>query len=302
MSQVTQGKTVIATGRILWTSGDLWKGKPKIDQMTKQPRFDKNNQPMMEYGFGLSIPKHVLQSSPLWQAMHEEAYTLYPSRQIPPSFAWKYKDGDGVDHNGVPFGDREGYKGCVVFALTTTIPIQFFRFENGQNIQIPDGIKCGDYIEVQIQVKGHPAFGQGKPGLYLNPLMVRFAGYGTEIVNRPSADAVFAMNAPSLPDGASAAPLAPTAPFPAMPGTMAPPPMQAPQPHYGVLPQAHQPPPGSPVYQGAPSIAQAPVAAQPMGLPMAPQSFATPAAPQSAQPSHYPSNPPGYPPMPGMSQ
>ncbi|MDV7391133.1 hypothetical protein RZS08_07265, partial [Arthrospira platensis SPKY1] len=225
------------------------------------------------------------QPGEIWAAIHEEAYQLYPSRNIPPSFAMKYKDGDGIDDKGIPFAQREGYAGHLVFALSTRIPIKWFKYEGGQNIMINEGIKCGDYVNVQVQVKAHGAAGQGKSGMYLNPMAAQLIGYGKEIINTPSADSIFGTDAPKVPQGASSTPIAPAGGFPmvsptgvsvtqgpAMPAFVQPqvapqgPAQGAPQgyatpqqpvaaPHYGVLPQAVQPQvaPQGPV-QGAPSF------------------------------------------------
>jgi hypothetical protein len=274
----TEGQVTMVQGRIVWTSGDLFKGKTKLDMNTGQPKLNKLNEQITEYGFGLAIPKSVLndsatgQAGHIWRVLHEEAQKLYP-QGIPPGFAMKYKDGDGVDHNGAPFSQREGYAGHIVLTCTTTLPIKFFRWENGQNIMINEGIKCGDYVNVQVQVKAHSAVGTSKPGLYVNPLAVQFLGYGKEIVNTPSGDTIFGVDQPPIPQGASQTPIAPSGmivpntpstpaapsfpqgpqtspqmgqpmPSPAAPTAPAAPPMPNPtptQPHYGVLPPAHQP-------------------------------------------------------------
>lgn len=313
MSQQSTGKSVLVQGRIVWVPGDLFKGKVKIDQNTKQPKIDsKTGAQIIEYGLGLSVPKTELApdktGAAIWSAMHEEAYQIYPSRQIPPSFAWKYKDGDGVDHNGAPFGNREGYPGCLVFALTSQLPMKFFRYENGSYVQVNDGIKCGDYVQVQVQVKAHGAVGQGKPGLYLNPMAVLFLGYGKEIINTPSPEQMFGGQAPTLPAGASATPFAPEG-APLMPigapQYQAPPtpqaavpqfqqqpayPTQAPalppqvQPHHAVLPQQFQPP-GAPLMGNG--FAPPPATAQQFASPQQGYASAPPAIP-------------GMPPIPGM--
>src|SRR5690606_24427845 len=138
-----------------------------------------------------------------------------------------------------------------VLSCTTQLPIKFFRFEGGANILINEGIKCGDYVNVQLQIKAHPAVGQGKAGMYVNPSAVQFLGYGTEIINAPSGDQIFGAAAPTVPPGASAVPLAPNPgqllqPAGGMPAPAAAPPMPpgmsaAPQPHAPVAP-SYQPP------------------------------------------------------------
>lgn len=285
----SNGRTVMVQGRIVWTSGDLFQGKLKTEFGTQTPKLNAQGEQIKEYGFGLAVPKSVLsqagvgQPGEIWTAIHEEAYTLYPSRQLPPAFAMKYKDGDGVDNQGQSYAQRTGYAGHLIFSCTTSLPIKFFKFEGGQNILINEGIKCGDYVNVQLQVKAHGAIGQGKPGLYLNPNAVQFLGYGEEIINAPSGDQIFGAAAPAVPQGASATPIAqPGMLVPPSQAAPAPVPQAAPQPHHAVLPQAHQPQAVQP--------APAPV---PQGAPPMPGAYPQPApAPMAA----------GVPPMPGVPQ
>lgn len=249
-----EGKVVLAQGRIVWVAGDLFKGRVQTIFGTQTPKLNMQNEQVIQYGFGLAIPKAELADpvrGAIWAAMHEQAYLMFPSRQIPPSFAMKYKDGNGLDDQGQSFAAREGYDGCLVFAMSTNLPIRFFRHEGGQNIQVNDGIKCGDYVNVQVSVKSHPAIGQGKAGLYLSPMAVQLVAPGKEIVNAPSGDQVFGNVAPGAPTNyvAPEQPAMPAFQAPPMPGGVAvplPAPVApaAPAPHYAVLPQVHQPPPG----------------------------------------------------------
>ena len=247
----SEGKVVLAQGRIVWVAGDLFKGKAQTIFGTQTPKMNQQGDQQIQYGFGLAIPKSELgkpDAGAIWAAMHEEARVLFPSGQIPPTFAMKYKDGDGIDDQGKPFSQREGYAGCLVFALTTNLVIRYFRHEGGQNIQVSDGIKCGDYVNVQVMVKSHPAIGQGKAGLYLNPMAVQLVAPGKEIINAPTGDQIFGAP-PSAPIVGYVPPEQPI-----MPAIAAPPPapgmpapgvtVTAPAPHFGVLPPQHQPPPG----------------------------------------------------------
>lgn len=251
----TEGQTVMVQGRIVWCAGDLFSGKVKTIHGTQTPKLNEQGQQMKEYGFGLAVPKEALQQAEpgqpghIWNAMHQEAFKLYPSGHIPPTFAMKYKDGDGIDDKGQPFSQREGYAGHIVFALTTSLPIKFFKFENGQNFQVNEGIKCGDYVKVQVQVKAHGPVGQGKPGLYMNPLAVQFLGFGKEIVNAPSGDQIFGTAAPVVPQGASVVPVDPMPGQQIIPASS----VAAPAPHHGVLPQQFQPGAPAPV---APVVGQ----------------------------------------------
>ncbi len=291
MSTESTGRNVMVTGRVVYVLGNLFKGQPKVDQNTKQPVKNQAGEQVMEYGFGLAVPKASI--TEVWNAMHSEALSIYP-QGLPPNFAMKYKDGDGPDHNGVPFSKREGYAGCLVLNLSTRLPIKFFRFENGANILINEGIKCGDYVNVQVSIKAHPAQGTWKAGLYMNPNAVQLVGYGTEIVNTPSGDTIFGAAPPPMPVGATAMPTAP------QPGQMLVPPtapaMPPPQaaPHYAVVPPIHQPPPG-----GQP-LGNAGVPASPGAGYPAPGVAATPMAPYQAGPPSAATVPsyPGMPPMP----
>jgi hypothetical protein len=334
MSQVSQGSTVFVDGRIVWTVGELFKGKIKTDQQTRQPVLNQAGEQIREYGFGLAVPKNMLsQPAPVnggpnvWQVMHTEAIAMFPNGggQIPPSFAMKYKDGDtSVDESGQSYSTRKGYPGCIVLSCTTRLPIKFFKWENGGNVQIPEGIKCGDYVRVQLQVKAHPALGQGKAGLYLNPSAVQLVAFGEEIINRPSGDQIFGLGAPPIPPGGSATPTAPAA-FPGMPAApgqqmappQAPPVYQAPapaapSPHHAVLPPQFQPPPGgmpvapqappAPAYNAppmnnyaAPPVGNAPAGTNPMypaGTYPAPVAPTTPTDPSMANPYGAPGAPP----------
>lgn len=297
MAQESNGTAVMVQGRIVWGSGDLFKGQLQTEFGTKIPKLNKTTgEQMIQYGFGLAVPVTAFaalgpgQPGEIWNVIHNEAYTLYPSRQMPPAFAWKYKKGDtDLDDKGVPFSQREGYAGHVVFACTTNIPIKWFKFENGMNVLVNEGIKCGDYVNVQLSVRAHGPIGQGKPGLYLNPNAVQFLGFGKEIVNTPSGDQIFGTGMPQVPQGASATPLVPQGGLlvPAQPQYQQPPqpvgpvvpqyqqpPALPPQPHFGVVPQGLQPPPGGqPVGPAQPQWGQPaqPQYQQPVGMPTFPQ-------------------------------
>lgn len=287
-------KPVMVRGRIVYTVGDLFKGDVAKTFGTQNLKLNKAGQSYREYGFGIAVPKAALadmgpgKDGEIWARVHEVAYTVFPNRQIPANFHMKYKDGDtGTNQDGTPLNTKKGYPGHIVFNCKTTMPIKFFRWENGQNFQVSEGIKCGDYVEVQLNINVHTGT---NAGLYLNPNAVRFLGFGEEIVNAPSAESIFGSAAPIVPQGASATPMSPggfiTPPtgFAPPPGPMAASPMpqaypQAsapqPEPHFGVLPQQFQ--------QQAP-----------MGAPQVPNGF--PAGPAVLSPAAYPSN--GMPPLP----
>jgi hypothetical protein len=292
---MSDGRQTLTHGRIVWCVGRTpFDGSQRKDA-TGRLLTNTKGEPAMQYGFGLAVPKPGPTSTPeetknfmdLWNAIQSEAMALYPTGQVPPGFSYKYKDGDGVDHNGRPFSQREGYAGHLIFAVTTSIPLRFVKYD-GAYVEIKDGIKCGDYVQVQINVKGHlPKPGtQSKPGLYLNPNVVLFLGYGKEIVNAPDAASVFGAAPPPMPAGASATPVGgpanfgafaqPTPEQPAMPQAPAAPAWGG-QPNPNVLPPAFQ--------QVAPAMPQAP--APSWGAPQQ----AMPQAPAMQQPGVAPRPP-----------
>lgn len=300
-----EGTNLMTQGRIVWTGGDLFKGRPETDFNTKQPKLDRQGKQKIQWSFGLAVeipnPQKPGQSpeeltritdnfNKIWNAMHEEAFKVYPSRQLPPLFSMKFKNGNtDIDDKGQPFSIRKGYAGHIVVACSTNIPLKFFRWENGANTLINEGIKCGDYVNVHLNIKGHGPVGQGRPGLYINPFAVQFVAYGEEIVNVPSGDQIFGMQAPVVPMGGSMTPLAPP-----QGGINAAPPQAASAPHYGVLPQQFQQP------------AQAP-APQPQAMPMSFAPQPTPqmqqqAMPQPTQQAQAPAQAPGFPQVPGFPQ
>lgn len=282
---------VTVQGRIVWVHGDLFQGAPDTIFGTTNPKINaKTGKQDTVYRFGLAVFKTDLadpaRGGALWSAMHNQVRALYPSGQIPPSFAWKYKDGDsqGVDERGgvVDYSKKEGYPGCLVFTLSTTnYPPRFFKWENG-NVQIGEGIKCGDYVNVQVEVAGQVS---AKPGLYLNPKAVQLVAPGQEIINAPSADQVFGTSAPAMPSNYVAPQVGamPSMPAPSAPGQYPAPvaaqPM-APQPNYQVVPPQFQPPAGG----------------VPMNPPMPPPMGNGYPAPAAA-----PMNPQSWAPNPGMS-
>lgn len=301
-TQQSNGSSLVTQGRIVWVSGDLFNGKVKINEQTRQPVLDESGQPVKEYGFGIAIPK-VNPATGQWteeyvkvyQALHKEALTLFPGGNIPPGFSMKFKDGDvDVDQKGVKYSEREGYAGHIVLACTTRIPIRYFIWEGGNNILVNQGIKCGDYVNVQLNIKAHPAVGQAKAGLYVNPSCVQFIRAGKEIINTPSGDQIFGMTAPAYAGQVV------EAPAPVMPGMGAP---QAAPAMPGYAPQAapaYAQPAAPTAPQAAPAYAQPAAPAAPQVAPhyaVLPGQFqpGQPAAPVYAQPAA-----PAMPAMPGM--
>jgi hypothetical protein len=313
MANEKQGTDILVQGRIVW--GGV-KVKGRTMRGTNVAAIDpKTGQPIMEYAFGLAIPKISAQSTDAekanfmtwWNAVQTEAQKLYPSGP-PPAFAWKYVDGDGVKPEGGPY--PEHYRGCVVVACTTRIPLRLFAWNQGKLEQVPEEeIKTGYFVQAALNIQGHGPLNGGKAGLYVNPSYVARVAHGPEIVNMPDPATIFGTQAPPMPVGGSASPIGMAAtPGYAQPGFgstqgqgqgFAPAPMApAPaQPHYGVVPQQFQPQ-GQQGFPGTPNVG-----AQPM-MPSAPYQGAPALAPQqmgNGQPPMMAQNAPaavnGFPPM-----
>ena len=236
-AQKDYGTQVIVDGRIVWGGLAL---QPKRNYTTKQEEIDpKTGQKIMQVSFGLAVPKPNPQSSPeetanfqnVWTAIHTEGGKQgfqYPN----PKFAWKFKDGDGRKDDGSPYPKEQ--HGCIVLSVSTRVSLNLFKREpNGAYIQItPDQIKCGDYVRVNLSIKGHPA---PNAGLYMNPAGVAFLGYGDAIVASANPESMFGARPFNMPQGASATPMGgPVNQFPGMQQAPAVPqfaqqPMQTPQ-------------------------------------------------------------------------
>lgn len=260
-------------GRIVW--GNPQKAFPKTNQQTRQPVL-KDGKQVMQYSFGLAIPKNEFQ--PTWQAIAAEAMKLYPNGVFPADFAWKFKDGDSADRQGKPYSAREGYGGNYVLSISTEFPIPIYQFNNGAYVQVGEnGIKTGDYARVELNITAHS--GQS-PGVYINPTMVQLLGYGQAIISAGNPMEAFGAAPPPLPPGASPTPVS---------GAPA-----------GVMPPGYGGAPGNPTMPGMPPAAGFPAngAVPPMMNPAAPQPTAPGGFPS---PTAYPSNP-GYQPNPQFVQ
>lgn len=301
-------------GRIVW--GHPNKSQHKRDQQNNVVM--KDGKPVEVWNFGLAIPRQHFETV-IWPAMSAEAATAFPN--TPPSFSWKFKDGDnGIDRQGKRLSEREGYAGHYVLSISTEAfapTVVQFNPATGQYRQMsPEEIKCGDYVATKVQLKVNvPTNSSHTPGLYVNPVLIDFAGYGQPIVsaNAPDPNATFGGRTYALPPGASATPIAaapgftppgaqpmPGAPAP-MPGQQPMPGYPAPQPQYAPPAQPMQqpqqpymPPPAPDFVHGAPQQ-PAPQYAPPVQQPQ----YAQPAYAPPPMPGQQPAPQPGYPPVPG---
>lgn len=253
---MTIEKLVTPAGRLVW--GHPLIAKEKKNQQTNQTIM-KDGKPVMQYSFGVAYDKNTFHQQIL-PYLQQEAATGYP-HGVPPTFSWKYKDGDGVDRKGKPYRDREGYAGCYVLNINTeAFAPPVYKFENGQYRQLAaNEIKTGDYISVSLNIKVNvPTNSTFTPGLYINPNVIELVGYGPEIVGVSSDPTEhFGGRQHQLPPGASATPISSAPANVGHPG-------QA----IGPAPVAGYPP-AAPVqqYQPQPVQSYAPQPAQPLPPP-----------------------------------
>lgn len=214
-------------GRLVWGDVSVPRIKKHNDGAQKgQPVIDATTGlPVKEIAFGVAFPKAEFEQM-IWPTMGAEIATGYPNG-TPPRFSFKYADGDGIDPDGLPYNQREGYAGCYVLAYTQRIneyfaPPPLFQF-NPQTQQYntlqPGAINLGDYVSVGTNFKVNVATGTNTPSVYVNPKGVELVGYGQRIVpkNAPNPTQMFGGRQHQLPAGASLTPLQ-TQGQPGMPG------------------------------------------------------------------------------------
>lgn len=246
----------LPTGRLVY--GHPSKLIQKTD--TKRQPVMRDGHPVMVRQFGVAYAKDVFNAE-VWPVMYAAASSVFGGQQPPPHFSYKFKDGDGVDRQGRPYNQREGYAGHVVVHFETQFDLLAYRHspQTGGWDQITEhDYKTGDWIRVSASIEGNkPTDPTHTPGLFINPQGVLLMYNGAAIVNAPSADQMFAgMTGGAMPPGATAL------------GTAPPPPTNAPNPpgFVGGLP------PGAPVYPPVPGFVQQaagvpPVPGQPVPLP-----------------------------------
>jgi hypothetical protein len=195
--------TTTVQGRYIM--GDIYEARAKTDSQTQKPVL-KDGQPVMQYFFGLAIPKTCadFKAEPQLQAMAAEAIRQYPGGQHQwPSFAWKIEDGDQPNQKGRKY---EHAAGCWLLKFQTQIPFKKFAW-NGSAWVETNQIRCGDYVQAQLSYASNGNANTNKtPGMYMTPLQVAFSKRGDEIVNTPEADPTAAGFQPGeVLDGAPAA-------------------------------------------------------------------------------------------------
>lgn len=256
-------KLLSPVGRIV-QGNPLFKS-PVMSDDGKTQKLGKDGQPSHNWWITVAFDKRDPETWPMICAIKQEAAASYP--QLFPQgwnpnvanegcvradFAFKVVDGDGMDLNGKPHSNKEGWGGHYILKISTYAGVM--RCYDGLNNNAPiteqEQIHTGKYVRVSLDIKGNGWTGQAnsKPGLFVNPDGVQLVGHGAKISSGPDAATMFAAPvAGYIPAGMSTT--APVAAL-AMPGQPAPqmtpaPQMQMPgQP----APQMQMQPPAAPVY------------------------------------------------------
>ena len=160
--------------------------------------------------FAVAVPKTDPQCAAAMGVCWSEAAGFYAQNQavmqqiqlgLEGKFAWKIDDGDAPDN-----AQKDGWAGCYVFKYSTTLGYPPC-FDQSNMPMDPAHIKTGHYVEVLTGVEPNKVQDVGSAGIYMNPNMVRLAGYGPEIRQGPTPEQAFGAGPPQLPAGASATPV-----------------------------------------------------------------------------------------------
>jgi hypothetical protein len=229
-------KRLSPIGRIV--QGNPLKMWPVIDDTTKQPKMKKDNsgprqQWYMNVAFSKQDPDTMAMVTEIWQEAARSFPQFFPQGVQPTlpnfgcsrsDFAIKLVDGDGVDQNGQPHGNKEGFAGHWIVKVKTEAGQMrcYDGLNNNAIITDEEHIHTGKYVRVSLDFTGNGwQPGQNtKPGLFMNPDGVQLVGHGPKIQNGPDANTMFAQPATAgyVPAGMSMTPVASAS----MPGTPSP--------------------------------------------------------------------------------
>lgn len=277
----------LPAGRIV--GGDPNKYEQATDYYTKQPKLDRNNQPLKEHRIDLAINKaEFLQQ--VWPYILQEVAKVYPQygnttpdQLMNSKFAWKIIDGDSnacPQGSQIAYNTRDGYAGCYIIKLRTNAYLpKTFKFENGAYRQVQaEEIKTGDYIIANVNINVHT---EKDGGIYWNPNAYELVGYG-QAIKGSGADPMklFGGQPSAVPAGASATPISSAPATAQMPMPQQAPAMQAPMAQPVAQPAQAMP---APAYDfvanaGMPQAAPMQAFTQPVASAAGPQQY----APQTA--------------------
>lgn len=240
--------TITPVGRIV-------QGNPLVGNQVKDDHgalvFNQDGTPKLSYYMGLAISKQDPAAQQLIAKIDAEARAAWPNLFDPATgecrdkkFSIKYFDGDGFDHNGKAFAEREGMADHWIIRLQSNYPLRSYDGMAG-NVEItdPERIYRGCYAVAAIEVKTNGATGTNTRGLYINSQGVQMVGHGERILGGANPDELFGAAGAAIPQGAyvpagmSTTPVAPPAPA-AMQAAPTPPPA----PHMDATPPPVQAP------------------------------------------------------------
>lgn len=208
----------MAKAEFLTPVGRLVQGDPfeaQTKNMQGQPLMTMSGQPTQRYFIAVAFAKTDPNFPAFYAKLVEVARASFPQlfnaqgQCSHPRFSWKLMDGDGVDDNGKPNANKDGFAGCYVVKFSSSFPPRCFHaghYQPHEQIQDPKAIPRGYYVRVAGTIEGND--NAQKPGLYVNLSMVELAGQGPIISSGPDAGAVFG-GAPvgALPPGAAPLPM-----------------------------------------------------------------------------------------------
>ena len=234
-------KRLSPVGRIV--QGNPLVASPVLDDAGK-PKLKDDGTPKTNWWITTAFSKQDPDTIAMIAEIGQEAARTYP--QLFPQgynpaapnmgcvradFAMKVVDGDGIDLNGKPHSNKEGWAGHWILKISTYAGVIrcYDGLQNNLPITEPEQIHTGKYVRVSLDIKGNGWTGQGnsKPGMFVNPDGVQLVGHGAKIASGPDAATMFAQPVGGyIPPGMSTTPVA-SAPMPGQPQAPGPQ-MQAP--------------------------------------------------------------------------
>lgn len=188
-------------------------------------------QPTQRYFMGVAYPKSDPTTLPYLMEIARAAAASWPayfpqgaSQQPPlfgsthPRFSMKVMDGDGVDDNGKPNAQKDGFAGHWVVKYSSAFAPKVYeagKYSEMERVDIDRAkhslLKRGYFVRIGASFEGNG--NDQRPGMYSNLQMVEIVHAGPEITSGPDGAAVFGGGAPAattpLPTLPTPAPAAP---------------------------------------------------------------------------------------------
>jgi hypothetical protein len=259
-------------GRIV--EGDPWVASEKNADGT--PRIVKTGRntgkPSPQFYIGLAVPKLIQgHPNPDFGAFYTEVDriarmswpNLFPNGGacIRGDFAWKIRDGDGMNREGKSLAEKVGFAGHWIIGFATSFaPEIVVETSPGVYAQLTDPamLKRGYWARVGASISSNES--TQTPGLYINLEKIEWKGKGEVIQSGLSAAQTFAPAAAAIPEGMQALTAADLVGAPAGFGHAGAGPAPAPA---FAAPQPGFPQPGLPVHPGGPAPASGAMVPQP---------------------------------------